>query len=135
MKFKVEEVEQLTLTVGNTPGILADLCAHLSEHEIGLWAITALESSEGGKVRLVPNRPEQARKALADAGVEFTSARCLAVQIPNHPGSFAGIARILSVAGINIDYIYSSTVPQSAAAFGIFGVSDLDRALKLRWEI
>jgi len=133
MKFKCEKVQQLTLTLENRPGILADLCAHLADRRINIRAITAVDSTDSGNVRLVVDDPDLARRALSDAGVASTSVSCLALEMPNDPGGFAGIARSLSLAGINIDYIYASGLPDAAKALGIFGVSDLERALALDW--
>ena len=133
MKFKCEEVEQITVVLENRPGILADLCAYLSDHRVNLRAIAALDSADVGSGRLVVDNPERAKIALSDAGVEYTSQRCLGVEMPNNPGGFAGIARNLSLAGINIDYIYASGLPRTGKALGIFGVSDLERALALDW--
>ena len=134
MKFRCAEVEQITLSLENRPGILADLCAHLSDRRVNIRAITALENTEPGTVRLVADNPELTKELLSSAGVTHTSTRCLAVEMPNNPGGFAGMARILSLAGINIDYIYASTVPGAGTALGILHVSDLERALALDWE-
>jgi hypothetical protein len=49
--------------------------------------------------------------------------------MPNHPGGLAEVARKLSIAGVNIDYIYGSSTAGSRTALGVFGVSDLERAL------
>jgi hypothetical protein len=134
MRFKCEKVEQITLTLENRPGILADLCAHLGDRRIDIRAISAADSAATGNVRLVVDNAELARKALSDAGVACTTAMCLALEMPNDPGAFAGIARTLSLAGVNIDYIYASSLPGAATALGILGVSDLERALSLDWE-
>ena len=134
MKFRCTEVEQITLSLENRPGILADLCAHLSDRRVNIRAITALENTEPGAVRLVADDPELTKELLSSAGATHTSTRCLAVEMPNNPGGFAGMARILSLAGINIDYIYASTVPGAGTALGILHVSDLERALALDWE-
>ena len=134
MKFKCEKVEQLTVFLENRPGILADLCAHLSDRRISIRAMAVLDNADAGTVRLVADDPELAKKALSEAGVAYTSARCLALEMPNHPGGFAGIARTLSLAGININYIYASAVPGTGPALGIFSVSDMEGALALDWS-
>ena len=133
MRFKCEEVEQITVCLENRPGVLADLCAHLSDHHVNLRALVALDGAAGGSGRLVADHPESAEQVLSDAGVEYTSQKCLALEMPNSPGGLAGIARTLSLAGINIDYMYASGLPGSGRALGIFGVSDLQRALALDW--
>ncbi len=134
MKIKPERVEQLTLFLENRPGILADLCAHLSDHRVNIRAISVLDSTDAGAVRLIVDDVALAKELLTAAGVAHRSTYCLSLEMPNNPGGFASIARILSVAGINIDYIYASSLPGAGAALGVFGVSDLDRALSLRWE-
>lgn len=133
MKFKCEKVEQLTVFLENRPGILADLCAHLSDRRINIRAISVLDNTDAGTVRLIVDQPDLAKETLADAGVSYTTARCLSLEMPNNPGGFAGIARTLSLAGINIDYIYASSVPGTGSALGIFRVSDIEQALALNW--
>jgi len=133
MSFRCQRVEQITLFLENRPGIFADLCAHLSDRHVNIRAITTVESTDTGIVRTVVDDPEAAKQILAAAEVPFATCDCLAVEMPNYPGGFEGLARILSVAGININYIYASGAPGADLALGIVGVSDLDRALALDW--
>lgn len=133
MRFKCEEVEQLTISLENRPGVLADLCAYLSDRRVNLRAIAVVGNGNTGGGRLVAGDPEQAKQALSDAGVPYTSEKCLALEMPNNPGGLASFARTLSLAGINIDYIYASALADSTRAIGVFGVSDLERALALDW--
>jgi hypothetical protein len=133
MRIKCEKVQQITLTLENRPGILADLCAHLSDRRVNIRAIAALDSGDTDNARLVVDNVEFTREVLSEAGVPFRIEECLAMEMPNDPGGFAGIARALSLAGINIDYIYASGLPDASKALGIFGVSDLKQALALDW--
>ena len=134
MSLSAERVRQITISLPNRPGILADLCAHLGERGIDIRAITTLDGADVGRVRMVVDRHEDALWTLGEADIECTVSDCLAIEMPNHPSGFARIARILAVAGINIDFIYASSTADAARALGIFGVSDLDRALALDWE-
>jgi hypothetical protein len=134
MMFNCREVEQITAFLENRPGILADLCAHLSDCRISIHAIAVLDNTDTGGVRLVVDNPKRAKVVLSQAGVACTSAPCLALEMPNDLGGFTGIARMLSMAGVNIDYIYASALPAADRALGIFHVSDLQRALALDWE-
>ena len=134
MKVKCEVVEQITVSLENRPGVLADLCAYLSDRQVNLRAIAALDGPAVGSGRLVVDDPERAKQILKDAGVACTTAKCLAMEMPNNPGGFAGIARTLSLAGINIDFIYASGLSGTAKALGVFGVSDIERALTLEWK-
>jgi hypothetical protein len=133
MNLKCRKVQQITVVLENRPGILADLCAHLSDRGINIRAMSTLEITETGGVRLVVDRPDLAKQALAEAGVKHATTDCLAIEMPNNPGGFGHIARTLSLAGININDIYATSQPGSPTALGIFAVSDLDRALNLDW--
>jgi len=134
MAVRCEQVEQISIFLENRPGILADLCAHLSDHQVNIRAITVLDNTDSGTVRLVADDPQRARQVLDEAGVNYVTRPCLALEMPNDPGGFAQIARTLSLAGINIDYIYASALPGNPAALGIFHVSDPARALSLEWD-
>jgi hypothetical protein len=134
MPFRSEEVEQITIFLENRPGVIADLCAHLTEREISIRAITVLDTIDIGTVRMVLDDPEKAKEAFAAAGAAYVSVKCLAVEVPHRPGGFASVARKLSLAGINIEYFYASALGEGGSAMGIFRVSDLERALTLNYN-
>jgi hypothetical protein len=133
MNVKCKKVEQITVFLDNRPGILADLCAHLSDRGINIRAMSTLENTETGGVRLVVDQPDLAKQTLTEAGVGHATTDCLAIELPNSPGGFGHVARTLSLAGVNINDIYATSQPGSPTALGIFAVSDLDRALNLDW--
>ena len=134
MRCMCEEVEQISIFLENRAGVVADLCAHLTEREISIRAMAVLDTIDIGTVRMVVDDPEKAKEALAAAGAAYVTVKCLAVEVPDRPGGFAGVARKLSLAGVNIEYIYASTVPGAEKAVGIFRVSDLERALTLSYD-
>ena len=134
MRCTCEEVEQISIFLENRAGVVADLCAHLTEREINIQAIAVLDTIDIGTVRMVVDDPEKAKEALASAGAAYVTVKCLAVEVPDRPGGFAGVAHKLSLAGVNIEYIYASTLPDAEKAVGIFRVSDLERALTLNYD-
>ena len=134
MQCKCEEVEQISIFLENRAGVVADLCAHMTEREIDIRAITVLDTIDIGTVRMVVDEPEKAKEALAAAGAAYVTVKCLAVEVPDRPGGFANVARKLSLRGVNIEYIYASTLPGAEKAMGIFRVSDLERALTLNYD-
>ena len=134
MRCMCEEVEQISIFLENRAGVVADLCAHLTEREISIRAMAVLDTIDIGTVRMVVDDPEKAKEALAAAGAAYVTVKCLSVEVPDRPGGFAGVARKLSLAGVNIEYIYASTVPGAEKAVGIFRVSDLERALTLSYD-
>ncbi len=133
MEMRCRKVEQITLLVENRPGILAELCAHLSERGISVNAISTHESADTTKIRLLVDDVELAKKIAAAGGVPYTSAECLELRMPNEPGAISAAARKLALAGINIDYLYGTTAPGATTGRTVFGVSDIERALDLDW--
>ena len=106
----------------------------MADRNLDIRAISTIDNRDTGSVRLVVGNAEMTRAAFAEAGVACSTCICLAFEMPNTPGGFAAIARKLALGGVNIDYIYASAVPGPGPALGIFGVSDVERALSLDWE-
>ena len=65
MKIAAEKVQQLTLFLENRPGILADLCAHLCDRGVNVRAMMTLDNTDTGVVRIVLDRPDEAREILS----------------------------------------------------------------------
>ncbi len=133
MTITASEVQQINLFLDNRPGILADLCAHLSDQEINVRAMMALGGGDSGEIRIVVNRPDRAVAILAADGVRTTTTACLAIEMPNRPGAMARVAHALAVAGVNIESIYGSATPHTGSALLILDVSDLAKALAIEW--
>jgi hypothetical protein len=83
---------------------------------------------------MVVHNPALAKEVLAEAGVPYTTAGCLALERPNNPAGFGGIAHTVAVAGINIEYLHASALERTPLALGVLGVSDLEPALALDWH-
>ncbi len=133
MTIRAERVLQISLFLDNRPGILADLCAHLSDRGIDVRAMNALGGGQTGEVRIVVDTPDSALTALSADGIRYTTRQCLAIEMPNRPGGLAEVARALSLVGVNIDSIYGSSMADTGTALLILDVSDLDTALAVRW--
>lgn len=117
---------QRQLTVGwqNRPGELANFCEALAESSINIIALATAEAGEYGAVRLLVDDVTRAREVFRERGVAHTSIEVLVIELGNHPGSLAQIARTLSDAKINIEYFYASTSPGAETVVGVFKVSD-----------
>ena len=134
MQCKVEEVEQISIFLENRTGVIADLCAHFTERNINIRAIAVLDTIDIGTVRMVVDEPEVAKEALAAAGAAYVTVKCLALEVPDRPGGFASVANKLSLAGINIEYFYASTLPGAKKTMSIFRVSNIERALRIDYS-
>lgn len=109
----VTEVTQLTVPVGNQPGVLADLLSTLG-NEINLEGISAETSGDVSLIRfLVDSNPTTVINLLTSRGLQVMTTLAFSVELPNLPGSLAGFVQQFRTLGVNIRNIYS-VVPAGA---------------------
>ena len=82
----------------------------------------------GGTLRLVVDNPLHASGLLQDNDYTVEQRDVLVVHLPSDAGSLENAARLLSNAGIGIDYAYGSTVEDQGMAAIVFGVENAQRA-------
>jgi hypothetical protein len=124
---------QLSAFLANRPGVVADLCAALTERGVNIRAICVLDSVDVGTLRMVVDNLPIAKEALTTAGAAFTEVPVISIAISNRRGAFASIARALASRDINIEYFYATATPGSDHTVGIFRVSDAAAALELEF--
>lgn len=126
-------VEQLSVFLENTPGRLAVMCRTLGDAGVNMRALMVAETGEYGVVRVLCDRPREARGVLEGAGFAVTVTRVIAVEIPDRPGGLADVVESLGAAGVNVEYAYCYVEPSGESAVYVFRVEDPDlagRALK-----
>ncbi|MFQ5461435.1 MAG: amino acid-binding protein [Phycisphaerae bacterium] len=127
--------QQISAFLANSAGVVANLCAALTERGVNIKALTVLDTVDVGTMRMVVDNLPIAKEALSDAGAAYVEVPVIAIPIPNKPGSFAKIARILANAKINIEYIYATAMPGTEHTLGIFRVSDHKAALEIEFDV
>ena len=120
--------KQLTVAWQNRPGELANVCRVLADVGVNIEALATAEAGEYGAVRVVVDNVEAARKVFHDAGVAHTTIDVLVIEFPNRPGSLSEVAARLAGERVNIEYFYSAVAPGVDRAYGVFKVSDPERA-------
>jgi hypothetical protein len=118
--------------MANTPGQLARLGAALARAKVNIEAISVVDSSEVGVVRLLTSSASKARSALKKAGLGVVQQPVLVLKLPNEPGALSRAARKLAAAKINIDYVYGSAAGAGKMSTIVFGVSDIGKAVKVK---
>ncbi len=104
----METAKQLSVTLLNKPGRLADMLSMLNKEKVGFRALTVMDSGERGKVRFVPDDPKTAGEILRKANIQFERADVLLVEVSSQPGGFRKICERLASDHLNIDYAYCS---------------------------
>lgn len=129
--MKAKEEVQVSVFLGNHPGVVAELSTALAEAKISIRALTVLDTVDVGTLRLIVDDVKKAADALKNASAASVEVPVISIEVPNRLGAFGDIARIMANAGVNIEYVYASSLRGTERSLAIFRVSDLDTALKL----
>jgi hypothetical protein len=118
-------MKDLTVTLEDRPGRLADLGEATGKAEINIEGMCATSSGGRADVHVLVDDAAAAREALGSAGIEVDAeSDVLVIDVEDRPGTMGEVARKVAEAGVNIGLVYST--------FGgvklVLGVDDLDRA-------
>lgn len=132
----METAKQLSVSLVNKPGRLADMLGALQKQKVDLRALVVMDSGERGTVRFVPNDVKAAQVVLAERNLSFETADVLLVHVPNQPGAFRRICEKLAAEHLNIDYAYCSFSVQGNAkgVLAVIKVNDLAKAQRVVGE-
>jgi hypothetical protein len=123
--------KQLSVFLVNKPGRLANICSALAHEKINIMALTLVDSTEHGVLRVVVNDAERAKAILSKQGVEVTDTDVVLVEIPNRPGAFAALAERLAREHININYAYCTAGAPGGKTTAIFKVAEVKKAVEI----
>ncbi len=124
-------VNQFSVFLVNKPGVLAQVTRQIAQAKINVLAMTMMDSSEHGVLRLVGADPDNLRAALAGLNLPTTETEILLVSMANHPGALADVCGKLAENHINISYAYCTTGAPGGKAQGVFKVADTKKAMRV----
>lgn len=124
-------IKQLSVFIENRPGRLAEITGLLAEKNIDIRALSLADTSDFGILRLIVNHPDTACATLLEAGAMVRTTEVLAVSMKDQPGGFSTVVKILSDAGIDIEYLYAFLSRQHGEAVVILRVDDSPRSAQL----
>ena len=123
---------QFSIFLVNKPGVLAQVTTALAKAKVNMIAMTLVDSSEHGVLRIVcTDEADKVRRVLARVYDQFTETEVLALDLSNKPGVFAAAAEKLAAAHININYAYCTGGAHGGKTTAIFKVADLKKALRV----
>jgi hypothetical protein len=123
---------QLTLAHKNLPGMLASVAKVLGDAQVNILAFITTTSGGEGLTHLIVDRSSTAKTALASAGLAYTEADVLQLELPNTPGALAKFTRRLAEEDINITLGYATGEKGFKKTSMVLAVSDLDKAMAIR---
>lgn len=119
-------VKQLSVFIENKAGRVSEVSDVLGDAGVNIRGFSVSDTADYGIVRLVVDDPEKGRQVLTDNGFTVRTSDVLCLDLPDEPGGLAGVLKIVSDAGVNIEYVYSLI-----STYVVINVADIDRALSL----
>jgi hypothetical protein len=124
--------KQLTIPCENKPGTLAHVAKVLGDAKVNILAFMTTTCGAEGSVQVVVDNANKAKKALAGAGLSYSEADVLHVELRNLPGALGSFAGRLAAKEVNIASAFATTAKGAKKAGVVFAVSDLDKATPIR---
>jgi hypothetical protein len=130
----MQTAKQLSVSLVNKPGRLADMLTALSKEKVDFKALCVMDSGGRGMVRFVPDKFEAAIAVLDRMNVRYESNDVLFADLPDQPGGFRHICERLANEHLNIDYAYCSfnrTGKAKGGVSAVIKVNDLSKAQRI----
>lgn len=119
-------VRQLSVFIENKAGRVSEVSDVLGDAGVNIRGFSVSDTTDYGIVRLVVDDPEKAKDVLEGASFRVKVSDVLCIDLPDRPGGLASILKVVSDAGVSIEYVYSLI-----STYAVINVADIDRALSL----
>jgi len=120
--------QQLSIFLENQSGRLAEVLEVLAKAEVNIRALSLADTSEFGVLRLLADKPAEARAALREQGFQAQITEVSAVEVPDKPGALSRLLNAFRVAGVDVEYMYAFVGRPRQGAIMIFRLSDPAKA-------
>lgn len=100
-------IRQIAIFIENQKGFLRKVTGALHEQNIGIFAVSTIDSPEFGIVRMVVDQPDEAVEILTKNGFVAKTCEVIAVEIREQM-QLDELLEVLQQGNINVNYIYSS---------------------------
>jgi len=119
-------VRQISVFIANEAGRVSEVTGLLGEAGVNIRGFSVSDTADYGILRLVVDKPDEALEVLKTAGFTTREDAVICIDLPDRPGGLAEVLKIVSEAGVNIEYVYSLV-----STFVVINVGDVNRALQL----
>jgi hypothetical protein len=129
--LSVETAKQVSVSLENKPGRLAQVLTALAKEKVNITAMSVMDSHEHSVLRLVVSDVAKTVQVLNSLNARHAETDIVQVELKNQPGALAHVCELLAGEHVNIDYCYVSSGGRNGKVFGIFKVSNHDKAAKV----
>ena len=127
-------IRQLSVFVENKPGSLMDVTSKLTEAHVNIRAVATFDTPEFGILRLVVDKPAEAKGYLTERGFVVRVSDVIGVELEDKKGNLNQMLAILADGKININYIYSFVIREGKAPVMVFNTDDFEKAAQILKE-
>ena len=125
---------QVSVFIENRQGRLGEVLQVLKDNDVNILSISLADTTEYGLLRLIVNKPEQARDVLLKAGFSSMLTEVLVIKVPHIAGSLQNILSAIARANVSIEYMYGLSVASEDASI-VMKTNELKEACKVLNEI
>ena len=123
-------LNQISIFLENRPGQLAEITQELTGADVNIFALNIAEASEYGLIRIIVDDTEKALNVLKENSFLASVTKVTSVGVSDRPGGLDAVAKVISEAGINIEYMYSMIRQKDGLAYMIFKTDDPEKLEK-----
>ena len=123
-------IQQISVFLENRAGQLAEITGILANAGIDMRAIHIAETQDYGVLRLIASDSAAAAKLLTEQGFLVSVTPVVAVAVDDAPGSLNRVMAIITEAGVDVSYMYSSFGVNNGVAYMIFRVEAADKLVE-----
>lgn len=100
-------IKQLSVFVENKHGRLESIIDALGKKNVNIRALSIADTTDFGVLRIIVDDDLRAKEALDEVGVISKTTDVIAVYIDDRTGGLHSILKIVSDAGISVEYMYA----------------------------
>ncbi len=123
-------IQQISVFIENKQGKLLNTVKAISCEGINIRAMSIADTQDFGILRMITSDHDRTLEILKEESIVSTT-EVIAVKMEDKVGSLYEVMKILSDAGVNIEYMYAFTATESFGAYVIFRVDDVAQAQEL----
>ena len=124
-------IRQLSVLVENKPGSLMEVTSRLTEAHVNIRAVANFDAPDFGILRLVVDKPQEAKEYLTARGYVVSVHEVLGVELEDKKGNLNQMLSILAEGKLNINYIYSFVIRDGRAPVMVFQTDDYEKATQI----
>lgn len=107
---------EVTVFMENKPGKLSKVAEILAAANIDILAVDVNDEGQFGVLKILTMCPEEAKKALENAGQTVALNQVVCIEIDDKPGGLLKLAKALEGTGINITNSYGCVLERGKRA-------------------